>query len=76
MCVIGPGMAAAACADARTAKPADAARALANFRSYIQNTKEPIDAVARYYEWLNDHRDSPELLQISPPDLWARSRSR
>jgi hypothetical protein len=43
------------------------------FLSYLKTTKEPADAVIRYYQWLAAHRSSPELSYITPPELWERS---
>ncbi|MGH3901552.1 MAG: DUF4157 domain-containing protein [Pseudonocardiaceae bacterium] len=73
VCVTGPGMTAPTCADAKTAMRPDIATAYANFIAYIRTTKEPADAVSRYYQWISEHRDSPEFTQISPPDLWTQS---
>jgi hypothetical protein len=75
VCVSAPGMTAPACADAKIAAPRDTAAdaAAERFLSYIRTTKEPPDAVARYYQWVIDHRGSPEFTRISPPDLWAQS---
>ncbi|MDT7797384.1 MAG: hypothetical protein QOI78_817 [Actinomycetota bacterium] len=71
--VTGPGMADPAYADAKTAMRPQTATAYENFLAYIRGTREPVDAVARYYQWVGDHAGSPELFTISPPELWARS---
>jgi hypothetical protein len=73
VCVQGPGMTAPACADAKTAVPPDVERAHAAFMAYIATTTTPIDAVARYHQWVSDHLTRPDFLTVSPPDLWAES---
>ncbi len=73
VCVTGPGMTAPACADAKTAMSPSVATAYANFMAYLRTTKEPAEAVARYYEWVNAHRDQPDFTTVTPPDLWAQS---
>ncbi|CAG9259673.1 hypothetical protein PUN4_340053 [Paraburkholderia unamae] len=73
VCVTGPGQGAPVCADAKTAMSPAVARAYGNFMAYIKTTHEPAEAVARYYQWVHDHADSPEFLTITPPELWAQS---
>ncbi len=74
--VTGPSDTAPAFANAKTAMPPDRERAYDNFIAYIKGTKDPADAVARYYEWLSAHRNSPDLMAIAPPELWSRSLKR
>lgn len=71
VCITAGGM--TACADAKAALSGDAERAYANFMAYIRTTKDPPEAVARYYQWVSDHRNSPEFTQVSPPELWKQS---
>jgi len=74
--VTGPGMTSPAYANAKTAMSPDVATAYANFLAYLKGVTEPPDAVVRYYQWITDHRDTPEFLKITPPDLWAQSLKR
>lgn len=76
VCVTAPGASAAVCADARTAMRPEVATSYANFRAYLRGTTEPPDAVHRYYQWIDEHIDSPEFTRITPPELWARSLRR
>src|SRR5829696_2252129 len=73
VCVKGPRMAAPACANAKTAMPPEVARAYAAFKAYIATTKTPVDAVARYHQWVSDHLTQPDFTTVSPWDLWAKS---
>lgn len=60
----------------RRAERAAAARreeALAAFEAYLRVAREPVEAVLRYRQWVTEHRDSPELLTVTPAELWARS---
>ena len=46
---------------------------MSQFNAYLATTTEPADAVIRYYRWLQEHRNSPELFQIEPHELWSQS---
>ena len=73
VCVTGPGMAAPACADAKSAMSPEVARAYASFLAYIKGITEPAAAVSRYYQWINAHTKDPAFLRIAPPELWAHT---
>lgn len=52
---------------------AEREEALAAFEGYIRVVREPVDAILRYREWVSEHRESPELVTVTPAELWARS---
>ncbi|MFI5910929.1 hypothetical protein [Dactylosporangium sp. NPDC051541] len=74
VCVTGPGMTAPACADAKTAMRPDTSIAYDNFVAYIRPFTQPADAIQRYHQWIEDHRDTPEFTRTTPAELWAQSQ--
>ena len=70
VCLTAPGGSSPVCTQLQLS---DLDQAYANFVNYIATTKEPVDAVLRYYKWIDDHRGKPELKSITPADLWTQS---
>ena len=44
--------------------------ALDRFRAYLAVIREPAEAIARYRQWIEEHRGTPELLTTSPAEVW------
>ncbi len=70
---VSVGGAAPVYANAKTAASPAVLAAHAAFTSYLATTKEPPAAIARYWQWVSEHRDQPDFLTKKPEELWAES---
>lgn len=69
----GRDVATSAAGSAQTRSAAERQRRYEQFVAYLATTTDPPAAVIRYHHWLQEHRDSPELFEIEPWDLWSQS---
>lgn len=70
VCLAAPGSGTPVCTQLQLS---DLDQAYADFVNYLKNTKEPADAVLRYYKWIDERRGKPELKSITPAELWKQS---